>query len=341
MAKRVLFILKQRLNYGNYSYSAGFSSGLFNSALFAADMLTGHGFVTKLVEVVDNNDIDREVTLFKPDIVIIEALWVVPDKFNVLQALHPTVKWIVRVHSEAPFLAQESISIDWISRYAAKANVFVAMNSQEGFEEIVSVYIAKALPLEKLLYLPTFYPVPDRHFIHPRFRGGTFDVACMGAIRPLKNTLLQAIAAIRYAQSRGLDLVFHINSTRVESGGGPVFQNILALFDSTPYQLVQHPWMTHQQFMDFMVTMDLGMQASFSETFSIIAADTVSVGTPIVGSEAIPWLTRLSQADALTVDGIEDAIDSVINNFRNNAANFRNLTNTARDAEKAWLSTLR
>jgi len=340
MAKRVLFVLKQRLNYGTYSYRAGFSSGLFNSAQFAADMLTDNGFVTKLVEVIDNNDIDREVTLFKPDTVIIEALWVIPDKFNELQALHPTVKWIVRVHSEAPFMAQEGIAIDWISHYAAKDNVFVAMNSLEGFREITTVYRVKALPLAKLLYLPTFYPVPDRHFIHKRFRGRTIDIACMGAIRPLKNTLLQAMAALRFADSRNLDLVFHINDTRVESGGDPVLKNLLALFDSTPYQLVRHPWMSHQDFLDFIVDMDLGMQVSFSETFSIIAADTVAMGTPIVGSPSITWLTSLSQADPFTVDDIEDAMDSVINNFRNTSANHRNLVDSARDAEKAWLATI-
>jgi hypothetical protein len=65
------------------------------------------------------------------------------------------------------------------------------------------------------------------------------------------------------------------------------------------------------------------------------------VGTPIVGSEAIPWLSSLSQADPLTIDGIEDTIDNVINNFRNNAHNFRNLTEASEDAEKAWLRTLR
>lgn len=339
--KRVLFILKQRMNYGSYSYSAGFSSGLYNSAKFAADMLTDHGYVTKVVEVVDNNSIDAEVFDFKPDIAIIEALWVVPDKFDILQVLHPTVKWIVRIHSEAPFLAQEGISIDWISRYVTKANVSVAMNSMEGLQEITTVYTVKALPLEKLLYLPTFYPVPSRHFIHKRFRGRTFNVACMGAIRPLKNNLLQAIAAMRFSEDKGLDLIFHINNSRVETGGEPVLKNIIALFDSSPYQLVQHPWMAHQDFMDFMVTMDLGMQVSFSETFSIIAADTVAVGTPIVGSEAIPWLTRLSKADAFTAEEIAEAMDGVINNFRNTAANFHNLVETAEDAERAWLRTLR
>src|SRR5712664_4263183 len=110
---RILFILKKRHAYHKH-YTPGLSSGLYNSARFAADMLHKLGLAVHLVEVQDNNSIDREVKQFKPNIVIIEALWVVPSKFKVLQELHPSVTWIVRIHSEAAFLAQEGIAIRWL-----------------------------------------------------------------------------------------------------------------------------------------------------------------------------------------------------------------------------------
>ena len=108
---KILFILKKRNEswgcYGNGSAQGGYPSGLLNSATFVKDMLNDLGFVAELVEVVDNDCIDREVTKARPDIVIIEALWVVPPKFSVLAKLHPKVKWVIRNHSEIPFLSME------------------------------------------------------------------------------------------------------------------------------------------------------------------------------------------------------------------------------------------
>ena len=105
MSARVLFILKRRQDYNAIVHShVGLSTGLYNSAKFMDDMLQANGVERKLVVVADNNCIDREVTQYKPTHVIIEALWVVPQKFTVLQKLHPNVKWIIRVHSEIPFI---------------------------------------------------------------------------------------------------------------------------------------------------------------------------------------------------------------------------------------------
>ena len=77
---RVLFILKRKEDYCEEHFShLGLSTGLFNSATFVNDMLQEENINTKLVVVVDNNDIDKEVTLYNPTHVIIEALWVVPS----------------------------------------------------------------------------------------------------------------------------------------------------------------------------------------------------------------------------------------------------------------------
>ena len=55
--------------------------------------------------------------------------WLV-SKFEVLQKLHPNVKWIVRLHSEIPFIANEGIAMDWIYEYQKYDNVFVSLNSK-------------------------------------------------------------------------------------------------------------------------------------------------------------------------------------------------------------------
>src|SRR6266404_3298766 len=256
--RRILFILKKRHHYHGH-YEAGLSSGLYNSAKFAADMLAKNGFHVHLVEVADNNDIDREVTNFKPHIVVVEALWVVPTKFAVLQKLHPDVTWIVRVHSEAAFLAQEGIAIQWLSEYPTFENVYVAVNSLEAFSQLMTFYPEKGLHTYKLLFLPTYYPAPKKPLHEKRFSGTTINIACMGAIRPLKNTLIQAIAAMRFAGTKGWKLRFHINITRQEAGGNAPYRSVVSLFQNTRHELVQHDWMDHKAFVALLGSVDLSM----------------------------------------------------------------------------------
>lgn len=342
---RILFILKERQAYGpdydysgNYTYSV--SSGLYNSAMFCADVLADAGFAVKVVEVNDNNCIDKEVHDFKPDICVIEALWVVPEKFVTLTHLHPKVKWIVRVHSEAPFLAQEGIAIDWISQYPLYKNVYVSMNSLEALTQILSFYPDKGLDTSRLLYLPTCYPHvknrPERCF-----EGTTIDIACMGATRLLKNTLMQAIGAIRFADDKGWTLNFHVNEDVILSTqGNSPYKNLVHLFEGTRHTLVPHPWVTHHHFLQFLSQVDIGMQVSFSETFCIVAADMISVGLPLVGSPAIQWLDKRSMANPISVEDITEMLERALTHKNLVHENVEKLRKHSFDAGNAWLDVI-
>lgn len=337
---RIQFILKKRHTYHGHHYASGLSSGLYNSAKFAADMLRKLGYPVDLVEVTDNNDIDREVTRFDPRIVIIEALWVVPAKFAVLQNLHPDVLWVVRVHSEAAFLAQEGIAIEWLSIYPVFQNVYVALNSLEAFSQVMSFYPGKGLHTSKLLYMPTYYPAPKKPYYEKRFNGTTINIACMGAIRQLKNSLIQAIAAMRFADTKGWKLRFHINMALFDVEGNAPYRSIVSLFQGTRHELVQHDWMSHEAFLAFLAGIDLGMQVSFSETFNIVAGDTVASGIPIVGSHAIRWLDKKCKADPITLESIEEVLFRVVKSRGLIAENLERLQQDAKDAQTAWLNAL-
>ena len=113
---KILFLLKKKAAY-SCGYDRTAASGLFNSAKFVADMLNAAGVKAKVEEVVDNNSIDKAVHDYRPNVAVIEALWVVPEKFDILKKFHPSVRWIVRLHSDIPFLAGEGIACDWIFGY--------------------------------------------------------------------------------------------------------------------------------------------------------------------------------------------------------------------------------
>lgn len=298
--KRVLFICKRR------PASYGASYGLLNSCRFLCNALHRLGVEAKLVEVTDNNAIDKEVHLYKPTHVFIEALWVVPEKFPILINLHPHVQWYVRLHSNTPFLANEGMAIGWIKKYAELTKEYhqfhIAPNSLKMDNELhQSIGV-------QTVYAPNIY-VPrraDESIIGEceEKNDDVLNIGCFGAIRPLKNQLIQAMAAISFADEMGKSLRFHINHTRVETHGENVHRNLIALFENSNHRLITHDWMLHEDFLKLIKSMDFGLQVSFSETFNIVAADFAYSNVPIVGSPEIEWLSGFYQANPTDIDSI-------------------------------------
>jgi glycosyltransferase involved in cell wall biosynthesis len=328
---RVLFLLKKN-NYGYEGIGDG-AGGLLNSCRFIVDMLSRAGIEAKLVVVIDNNDINREVTLFRPDVVVIEALWVVPEKFDILKLLHPDVTWIVRIHSDFPFLASDGIAFSWIYGYLSRS-VYVAFNKERTADDVF-----RLTNDSRVLFLPNYYKVSHVH--KESFDDGALHIGCFGAVRPLKNQLIQAIAAIEYADSVDESLVFHINGTRTEQGGIPVLRNLIALFDNSGHELVLHPWLEHLDFLRLMIKMDLSMAVSFSETFCITAADAVAVNVPLVCSDQVPWADRRSIVPTTDTKAIRERIGTLLNgSFLSRTLNLMGLRKYAKRSKRIWLSTL-
>lgn len=294
---KVLFICKKGHSYGSYDRQF---SGLFNSTFFVARAVAEDPRIHPLVvQVNDNNDIDREVHRFRPDIVIIEAIWVTPLKFHVLRKLHPRVRWVVHLHSDIPFIAQEGMSVTWIKGYLEN-DIGLISNSKELIKAIELSFGIEGC----IFYLPNCYQVEK---FKPRIHTPPLDIGCFGAIRPLKNQLIQACAAIAYANSERRFMNFHINSSRIE-GGDAILKNMRALFRGSKHELVEHDWHSHHDFIRLIKRMDLVMQVSYTETFNIVAADSISSGVPVVASPEIDWLATRSTADP---NSIEDIISTV------------------------------
>lgn len=284
--KKILFVIKERVHDSQY----GITSGLYNSANFVVDFLQRNGVETKLISVLDGNSIDKEVTRFNPDIVVLEALWVTPAKLQELINIkrHSKRRWVIRIHSKAPFLANEGVATAWIRDYTRinSSRIFLAPNTSELTNQLSSVF-----PKGRFITLPNLYQLTNIKF-NKKEKSNIIDVGCFGAIRPMKNQYQQAIAAIDLANKRGLKLRFHINGTRVEQNGLNVLKNIRLLFKDK-HELIEHGWMTHSDFLKVISQMDIGTQVSFSESFNIVSADFVQSGVPIVVSDDIDWMPRL------------------------------------------------
>ena len=285
---KILFLIKGNSGYG---YS-GPKSGLLESAKLTAKQLVKYlGVHAKVVICVDGNDIDREVHNYNPNICVIEAIWVTPEKIKENVRLHPKVKFIVRIHSEIPFLANEGIALDRIKKYSQLQNVLVSFNSKVTNNDFHNI-------IEEPIYLPNIYSrvrpkcvsIVKEIFKQHKHKKEFVDIACFGAIRPMKNQLLQAFAAIEFGNENGKIIHFHINSVRTEQGGESVLKNLRALFHNSNHELIEHTWLPRKEFLELISSMDIGMQVSFSESFNIVTADFVKCGIPIIVSEAIRWM---------------------------------------------------
>ena len=353
--RKVLFILKQReVLYENEQqadgqYSCGIlHSGLFNSASFINNMLNDNGFESVVVHAIDNNCIDRLVTKHRPDVVIIEAFWVVPEKFDILAKLHPSVKWVIRNHSKTPFLANEGIAYDWALKYTENPNVYISSNSHVTNEEMIRLVRSKyGMSYEQAKnrcpYLPNYYPIhfDDHLHEHRIIQKDVINISCFGAIRPLKNHMIQAVAAIKFAEQHNLKLRFHINGNRVEGNAGSILRNLRSLFSHLPnHELVEHAWVPHDQFLKIVAQMDVGLQVSYTETYNIVAADHVQMGVPIITSDEIDWVDSKFYANPNSSDDIVKVLTMIFRcrQFRSTKSLLRK---TLRNAEQFNRKTIR
>ncbi len=361
--KRVLFICKKRTKFYGPSF------GLINSCKFIVNALRCEGIHARVVVVNDNNDIDAAVHNYRPTHVFIEALWVVPEKFKELLRLYPRVEWYVRIHSKIPFLANEGIAMHWMREYDLISKTFLNFHLSANSKEVCnSFFRAYGIPV---FYFPNIYhpdacddcddPNHDHdddddhdhgHDDHdhgnknktkpPKPPESPIDIGCFGAIRPFKNQLNQAFAAITFGNQRGFPINFHINHDRCEQGGHSVLKNLDYAFKDTPHTLIYHPWMLHNQFIELVKTMDLGLQVSMSETFDIVAGDFAWNYVPVVGSPEVFWLDKNYIADPNSMENMVDRLCYAYDGIKKNRqkVNRKKLEDYNEDATEVWLNSL-
>ena len=298
------------------------------------------GVEAKTVEVKDNNAIDAVVTAFKPTHCFIEALWVVAEKFPVLIKLHPKVKWFVRLHSNVPFIANEGIAIDWIKKYLElqwnNPTFQLCCNDKRMVNDVGRTLGTSLYPV----YGPNIYQprTPPPPIANKGDKNPFIDIGCFGAIRPLKDQLIQAMAAICLADKLGKVLRFHVNVARIEAHGLNVYKNLKALFTESRHQLITPGWLNHPEFLELISFMDLGMQVSFSETFDIVAADFVYSSVPVVGSPEVTWLDEDYQANCTNMNDIVEKLEDAWKGRKHNRqkANQRGLEHWNHEAREVW-----
>lgn len=319
MKTKILILEKPNANFRRATGSSQ-ASGLSVCINMIKDSLEGVA-----VAKVDNLDhMVWAISQHKPDKVLLEALFYSEQELIMLRYKFPNIRFYVHIHSNIPFLSTEGSAILKL-HLARKHGLGIVVNSKDTQECVWNSF-----------YLPNIY---KSKMLMPKYieRRELIDVVCGGSFRPMKNHLVQAMAAIQFANNNQLKLRFHVNSSRSESGD-EVKACLKHLFQGNPHghELIHMPWLEHEDFVTYCRKMDIGMQLSLSESFNIVAADYVSAGIPMVVSSEIDWCDPECVTSTRNARIIAEKMNDVLNRPELIISNQILLSEFSREARAAW-----
>jgi glycosyltransferase involved in cell wall biosynthesis len=304
-------LIKPRLGifYKNFAAHKGISHiGLGVAALANSEYLKEHGDIATVFPVRNNIDIMKSILDYQKETgyslthVIISAPWISTRDVAALVAHFHSIQWCIVSHSNVGFLQADPSGIhllrDYIELSAKHDNLSIGGNSERFVKWVRQAYSTHCV------HLPNLYPISAsifksiKHGIGRIMHSG-LKIGSFGAIRPLKNQLTAAAAAIVIGQQMKMPVEFHLSAGREEGGGNIVLNAIEQMTSDLPnFKLVKDGWSGWLEFRDLVADMDLLIHPSYTESFNIVTADGVSQGVPTVGSEAIHWLPADWKADS-------------------------------------------
>jgi len=227
---------------------------------------------------------------------MISAPWIATANLASLAAQNPDLEIAVVSHSNIGFLQADPRAIELLRQGSELAqgcpNFHIAGNSQR-FQTWWQATYGTAMVL-----LPNMYPIgPARSRL--MWQRGTLRLGCFCAIRPYKNVLTAAAAALEVGQRlRVTDLEFWISGGRHEGGGQTIVAAIQQMYLNMPRaKVVERNWQSWPQFLTTVGSMDLLLQPSYTEGFNMVTADGIAQGVASVVSDAIFWAPRNWQAE--------------------------------------------
>lgn len=253
------------------------STALQNAARIDAAALEDAGHTAR-VQVLSDAKVPDDVSP-DADLLIIEGGgWIDLMSLDALKMRIPRI--VVRFHAAAGFLYYEFPGVsacDALEAYRERG-IEVAFVDR-------NLAVAFRAPWLSMQYGPG-------HAMRKAKPSKDIHLGALGWIRPLKNHLVELLAASKFAVTRfsPRPVYFHINAKAGEDYGCLKEFRLMAKYLPT-VQVVEHPWMDRAEFLRFIREhIHIGMCGSLAESFCLTAADYIRAGIPVVASSHIPWL---------------------------------------------------
>lgn len=256
------------------------------------------------VDIVNRIDEYNETHHHPLTHVVISAPWMSRHDLKSLIQHFKDIQFVVLSHSNVGFLQADASGVELLREYKRLEehypNFRVGGNSRKFVNWFESAYGEKAICLPNLYPLdPPFRPLLKRR----KWRGDRpLNIGAFGAVRPYKNFMTAAAAALVIQRATGVPVRFHM-SAGGEGDGGMIAPAIEAMLEGTGVELIRHKWCYWTDFIRLIASMDLLIQPSYTESFNLITADGILMGVPSVVGPAISWAPDSWKADP------DDAVD--------------------------------
>ncbi len=278
------------LVFKNFAANANVSHiGLGVSALNTSKVLKRHGINVRALAI--NSIVDLEHFLqHNPAVthVVISAAWIPVLDLGKLVIRYPDIEFAANIHSNVGFLQADSNGVELLRKYVhlqrELLNFRVSGNNQEFVDWVSEAYTTEAL------FLPNLYNLDSTVAGNKAlYNGSPLRIGAFGACRPLKNFLTAAAAAISISKEFRVPVDFWMNGGRPD-GGSTIERAIRKLIEGQ-HGVTLHilNWAAWPEFLDFIETLHLMMQISYTESMNLVTCDGLARGVPSVVSSAIKW----------------------------------------------------
>lgn len=284
--------------YKNFAANRNISHiGLGVAAINTAKVLCREGIKAEVWPILNANDLRKRLSATPRQQVIVSAPWIPTVELQGLSNDFPETQFSVNCHSNVGFLQADRNGVrlmrEVMELELGSTNVHLAGNSRRFCDWIRAAFGSPCA------YLPNLYWLEDAHVLHrATFHGGTLRIGIFGAIRPLKNLMSAAGAALEISRCLRTPLELWLSAGREEGGGETVLSAVRELLQGLPHvSLVLNGWQSWPNFRKTVAHMHLLLQPSYTESFNMVTADGVAEGVPSVVSEAIDWAPEDWKAD--------------------------------------------
>jgi hypothetical protein len=293
--------------------------GLRISADYTAKTLMGEGIWAEAWSTKTANELTIQLRKAKeaaiarnevrPSHIVISAPWIEPVDLAKLAGEFPEIHFIVVSHSCVGFLSADPHAIKILKEVAnmqmTSHNIFVGGNSLKFTSWATDTWGIPVMWCPNLYCMKEVFSHRDRNWSP----GSILRIGIFGANRPLKNHVCSAAAAAELAIRYGTPVEVYLSTGRNE-GGSPLA--LAEMLDVRNIAVKPTGWLNWPAFRKLLRTMDIVMQPSFTESFNVVAADSIAEGVPVVVSETIDWVPRWWQAVADDPQDIARVADTLL-----------------------------
>jgi hypothetical protein len=280
--------------YKNFAAAQGACHiGLGVAAINTAKMLNANGIHSEVWGVKDENDLRLKLDGHRPKFVIISSPWIKTEEMRAICHARPHINFIMVVHSNVGFLQVDARAVaiirESIDLEMTTHNFFLGGNCKRFSEWIRRTYNAKCD------FIPNLYDITSfSKRKRSEHRGeSVLRVGCFGAMRPLKNTMSAAAAALQLSNELDCELEFWVSTGRDAKAATQAYIAVKEMFANQLGKTIkENHWQTWPEFRRTISHMHLLLQPSFTESFNMVTADGIAEGVCSCVSTAIDWVPK-------------------------------------------------